>query len=553
MKEYFAFQWHITDDCDQRCKHCYIFSENNCKKLDSMTWEQMEEVVANCEDFCEVYHRLPYFYITGGDPILHPDFWRLMDLLKSKDIPFTILGNPFHLDDEVCRRLKEHGCQKYQLSLDGMKQTHDGFRKPGSFDITLEKIGCLKRAGIRAVIMTTVSGMNIREIPDIIDTVVEHKADVFAFARYCPTSDEKDTGMTPLEYRELLAVCDRKFKEYEAAGCETYFSKKDHLWTLYEYETGEFKIPENAREGVIYGGCNCGNCHLTILPNGDVYACRRVLDSKVSNIFEDRLADVWVCQMEQYREYDRFEKCSKCELKAWCRGCPAVARGANGDFYAADPQCWKEIDTEKDNVKRTPVLMDLIEARHSVRKYTQQQISREELELILKAGSFAPNAGGGQRSMLVGIRNRELTAKIGVMNLAGFDRSRLAGSYVSREQPSVIDDPAIKNGFYGAPSVVVIFGQDHFMFRVPDAFCCAENMVLQATELGIASCIISRGEETFAGPEGKRLLKEWEIPENYSAICFVILGHIDGGQPKTKPRKPGRVKMIEEVGEKEAD
>ncbi len=553
MKEYFAFQWHITDDCDQRCKHCYIFSENNCKKLDSMTWEQMEEVVANCEDFCEVYHRLPYFYITGGDPILHPDFWRLMDLLKSKDIPFTILGNPFHLDDEVCRRLKEHGCQKYQLSLDGMKQTHDWFRKPGSFDITLEKIGCLKRAGIRAVIMTTVSGMNIREIPDIIDTVVEHKADVFAFARYCPTSDEKDTGMTPLEYRELLAVCDRKFKEYEAAGCETYFSKKDHLWTLYEYETGEFKIPENAREGVIYGGCNCGNCHLTILPNGDVYACRRVLDSKVSNIFEDRLADVWMCQMEQYREYDRFEKCSKCELKAWCRGCPAVARGANGDFYAADPQCWKEIDTEKDNVKRTPALMDLIEARHSVRKYTQQQISREELELILKAGSFAPNAGGGQRSMLVGIRNWELTAKIGVMNLAGFDRSRLAGSYVSREQPSVIDDPAIKNGFYGAPSVVVIFGQDHFMFRVPDAFCCAENMVLQATELGIASCIISRGEETFAGPEGKRLLKAWEIPENYSAICFVILGHIDGGQPKTKPRKPGRVKMIEEVGEKEAD
>ena len=401
--------------------------------------------------------------------------------------------------------------------------------------------------------MTTVSGMNIREIPDIIDTVVEHKEDVFAFARYCPTSDEKDTGMTPLEYRNLLAVCDRKFKEYEAAGCETYFSKKDHLWTLYEYETGEFKIPENAREGVIYGGCNCGNCHLTILPNGDVYACRRVLDSKVSNIFEDRLADVWMCQMEQYREYDRFEKCSKCELKAWCRGCPAVARGANGDFYAADPQCWKEIDTEKDNVKRTPVLMDLIEARHSVRKYTQQQISREELELILKAGSFAPNAGGGQRSMLVGIRNRELTTKIGVMNLAGFDRSRLAGSYVSREQPSVIDDPAIKNGFYGAPSVVVIFGQDHFMFRVPDAFCCAENMVLQATELGIASCIISRGEETFAGPEGKRLLKEWEIPENYSAICFVILGHIDGGQPKTKPRKPGRVKMIEEVGEKEAD
>lgn len=348
-KQYFAFQWHITDDCDQRCKHCYIFSENNCKEPDSMSWNQMQEVVVNCEDFCEVYNRLPYFYITGGDPILHPNFWRLLELLKSKDIPFAILGNPFHLDTQVCRRLKEYGCQKYQLSLDGMRQTHDWFRKPGSFDITLEKIACLKQAGIRAVIMTTVSGKNIKEVPDIIDTVVEHKADVFAFARYCPTSEEKDTGMSPMEYRELLGVCDKKFKEYKAAGCETYFNKKDHLWTLYEYETGEFKIPENAQEGVIYGGCNCGNCHLTILPNGDVYACRRVLSSKVSNVFEDRLADVWVCQMEQYREYDKFKKCAKCELKAWCRGCPAVASGAHsingmpGDFYDEDPQCWKEV------------------------------------------------------------------------------------------------------------------------------------------------------------------------------------------------------------------
>lgn len=73
----------------------------------------------------------------------------------------------------------------------------------------------------------------------------------------------------------------------------------------------------------------------------------------------------------------------------------------------------------------------------------------------------------------------------------------------------------------------------------------AENMVLQATELGIASCIISRGEETFASEEGRKLLKEWGVPENYICSCFVILGYIDGEQPQSKPRKPGRVKVIE--------
>lgn len=224
MKQYFSFQWHITDECDQRCKHCYIFSEDNCKKPDAMDWKQMEETFYNCLDFCKVYDRLPYFYITGGDSILHPDFWKLLGLLKEHEIPFTIMGNPFHLNDQVCQKLKEYGCQKYQLSLDGMRKTHDWFRKPGSFDITLEKIGCINRAGIRSVIMTTVSGTNIDEIPDIIDEVVKAGADIFAFARYCPTSEEKEVGIEPLRYRQLLADCDKKFKEYEEAGCKTYFN-----------------------------------------------------------------------------------------------------------------------------------------------------------------------------------------------------------------------------------------------------------------------------------------------------------------------------------------
>ena len=178
-------------------------------------------------------------------------------------------------------------------------------------------------------------------IPDIIDEVVKAKVKVFAFSRYVPTGGEVDTSMTPQEYRKLLEICDAKFKAYEAAGCETYFNKKDHLWTLYEYETGQFQLPQNVKDGMIYGGCNCGNCHITIASNGDVMACRRVTDSRVANVFEDRLADVWICQIEKYREYDKFEKCSKCELKAWCRGCPAVANGTTGNFYGADPQCWK--------------------------------------------------------------------------------------------------------------------------------------------------------------------------------------------------------------------
>ena len=144
-------------------------------------------------------------------------------------------------------------------------------------------------------------------------------------------------------------------------------------------------------------------------------------------------------------------------------------------------------------------IMDIIKARHSIRKYTGEQIPGEALEKILEAGNYAPNAGGGQRSMLVAIHNAELATRVGKMNLAHFDRTHLAGNCVSKEQPSTIDDPTIRNGFYDAPTVVCVFCQDNFLFKTADAFCMMENMILQATELGIASCIISRGPDTFAG------------------------------------------------------
>ncbi len=190
-------------------------------------------------------------------------------------------------------------------------------------------------------------------------------------------------------------------------------------------------------------------------------------------------------------------------------------------------------------------LLELMKYRRSIRKYQDKQISREDLEKIIEAGTYAPSAGGGQRSIIVGVKNAELAEKIGRLNVANFDRSRLSGSYVSADQPSIIDDPTMKSGFYGAPAVCVVFAAKNFLYSVPDAFCCAENMVLMATALGISSCIVARGEETFDNEIGAEILRDWGIPENYVARCFVLLGYCEGEYPHTKPRKANRSKIIE--------
>lgn len=339
----FAIQWHITDFCDQRCKHCYLFAEDKAMCCASMPLEQMRTVLDMSYELCDSLGRQPYFYITGGDPILHPQFWELAAELKERGSMWCMMGNPFHINDEVARRLKDHGCRKYQLSLDGLEKTHDMFRKPGSFADTMRAIPRLKRAGIWVAIMSTVSSTNAAEIPELIKLAAELEVDVFAFGRYCPTKGQRlaEFHMAPSDYRKFLQSCQASIDEVKAAGSKVTYQKKDHLWNLLDWEEGRLNIGQD--DGMLHDGCHCGRSHMTVLPNGDVFACRR-MDSKIGNIKNATLKELFASDaIESFRHIDKFSKCSKCELKNWCRGCPAVTFGYTGNMYDADPQCWKEV------------------------------------------------------------------------------------------------------------------------------------------------------------------------------------------------------------------
>ena len=192
---------------------------------------------------------------------------------------------------------------------------------------------------------------------------MQKNVDVFAFGRYCPTSGQKseEYHIPPKKYREFMDMCYKKFTEHKANGCKTTFQLKDHLRTLYLYENGLFRLPENSDPNMIYDGCHCGTGHMTIIPTGDVYACRR-MESRIGNVFEKPLYDLFMgAELDGYRQWDKFEKCSRCELRGYCRGCPAVSFGYTGSMYAPDPQCWKEYN---DITGEKIVLRGIIKAGH---------------------------------------------------------------------------------------------------------------------------------------------------------------------------------------------
>ncbi|WP_415980103.1 radical SAM/SPASM domain protein, ACGX system [Faecalicoccus pleomorphus] len=335
----FSLQWHITDRCDQRCKHCYIYSRGDESLCTEMDFRDLKTIFYDFKATCKKLKRSPSIVLTGGDPLLYPRIWELLEVFKENNIHFIILGNPFHLTDSVANRLYSLGCTCYQMSLDGLRKIHDSIRMPGSYDETLSKISIINASGMKSSIMTTVSKLNIDDIPALVEVVHNYRVNSFGFNRYCPSLGDANSLPTAKEYKKFLDKMWREFEKY--SDSDTHFILKDHLWKLFLYEKNLFNT--NYKENIILDGCHCGITHMTVLPDGKVYACRRS-DTLVGYVPQQSLYDIFLGkEMDEYRKYDYFEKCTKCELLRFCRGCPSVAKCVNGSFYSSDPQCWKDI------------------------------------------------------------------------------------------------------------------------------------------------------------------------------------------------------------------
>jgi len=225
------------------------------------------------------------------------------------------------------------------MSLDGLEETHDFFRKPGSFQSTLEALPQLKHASIKTAIMSTVSRVNSNEIPELVRIISKHGASRHSFGRYCPIGKEtdEDSMMDPLEYKAFLSNMYNVYSELKDS--EIRFTLKDHLWKPFLYEKGLFTVKKG---NIVMQGCSCGIKHLTLLPDGAVYACRR-FKSPVGNILNQSFKNIFLSEeLGKYRQVDMLEGCNDCELLNHCRGCHAVAHGLTGNFFSKDPQCWKD-------------------------------------------------------------------------------------------------------------------------------------------------------------------------------------------------------------------
>lgn len=175
-------------------------------------------------------------------------------------------------------------------------------------------------------------------------------------------------------------------------------------------------------------------------------------------------------------------------------------------------------------------VVETIMTRRSVRQYKPQAVEREKMQTIVECGINAPNAMNKQPWEVRVVDNADYIN--GVTEL------------YKKANPKAAEDPAFKNMFRNAPTVVFI-GHDTKSESSPfDCGLLAENMMISAWSMGIGSCCLGSPARFMKTPEAAEYLQKLGFSEGYELLYCIGFGYPDE-VPAAKPREAAKVKFVE--------
>lgn len=172
--------------------------------------------------------------------------------------------------------------------------------------------------------------------------------------------------------------------------------------------------------------------------------------------------------------------------------------------------------------------LKVLETRRSCRKFKSEMLNENDINAIIKAGTYSPSGMGKQSSIIIAVTNKELRDKISEENrkIGGWDEGF---------------DP-----FYGAPVILIVLADKNVSSTyIYDGSLVMGNLMNAAESLGIGSIWIHRAQQEFESEFGKKLLSDLGIKGDFEGIGHVALGYIDeGGVNAPAPRKSDYVYWV---------
>jgi len=338
----FHLQWHITERCNLSCKHCYFDKKFLKNEL------SLSQLFTVFDDYLKLLKRWNFpcetsrISITGGEPLIRDDFFKfLRKCYKNKEkLRYGILTNGILLNDENVSKLKKLQINYAQVSLEGMERDNDEIRGKGTFKKIVKAIKLLVKNKISTSISVTVTKQNLKDIPLLIKLAGELGVRGLGLRRFVPIGrgkQIKELMLSPQETKELYL--------YILKTNQKLVDKRSKLRLNIGCEDGIL-----AQEGYNANTCVAGCSSLTILPNGDVYPCRR-LPIYVGNVLKQSLEEIFYKSSEliKLRNPENVNiRCKECPYFNECKGgakCVSYAYWKDSYIedpqFLPDPQCWK--------------------------------------------------------------------------------------------------------------------------------------------------------------------------------------------------------------------
>ncbi len=323
-----VLQWHILHRCNLRCSHCY--QDDYAAECSG---EQLEQLFFQYLAFCRAYGFRGHINFTGGEPLLSRELFRLLALCGEHGLTCGILTNGTLIDSETAGRLgKIRGLSFVQVSIDGVRETHDRIRGQGNFDKAFAGLRLLKQNGIRTMAAFTCHKGNYRELPAVIRTVRRKGVDRFWADRLIPIGSSREDVLSTEEFRTVIRCLT---KEHEK---KRLFSRTDvHLNRALQFLEG----------GRCYYHCSAGIDLLTLLADGTLFPCRR-LPLPIGNCLETDMLSLYRNSplIRELREQTIPEECRSCAKAELCRGgAKCLTYALTGSFTQKDPNCYYPVQT----------------------------------------------------------------------------------------------------------------------------------------------------------------------------------------------------------------
>lgn len=302
----------LTLRCNENCVHCgsrcgEVYSEEfSVAQYSNFLRQVKEDMGIERKMLC----------ITGGEPLLRKDFFDIMAEVKKLEFRWGMTSNATLIDDSTAKELKRCGMGTISVSIDGLEETHNSFRRTkNGYKKAMSGIESLLRiGGFKAVQVTTVvTHENISQLDELYRIFNDIDIDSWRIINIEPMG-------RALEYPELILTKDDYIMLFEfirnkrIAGEPVTYGCSHYLGMEYEREVRDW-----------YYLCTAGLYTASITANGDIIACldiERRPELVQGNILHDRFSEIWKNKFKVFRRdlSNKNKQCLSCKERKFCHG-----------------------------------------------------------------------------------------------------------------------------------------------------------------------------------------------------------------------------------------